>query len=88
VLLRPESVEIVLEPSDLSGHALGEGTVESITFAGALERVTVRMIDREEPMEVVIAPERARRLGIRPGDHVWVGVQDYHLLPANNLSAS
>lgn len=88
VLLRPESVEIALEPADLSGHALGEGTVQSITFAGALERVTVRMIDREKPMEVVIAPERARRLGIRPGDHVWVGVQEYHLLPATNLTSS
>ncbi len=63
---------------------LGEGQIELITFAGALERITVRLLDRDEPIEIVIAPERARRLGIRPGDRVWVGVQDYHLLPVAN----
>lgn len=88
VLLRPESIEIALSAAELSGYALGEGVIEAITFAGALERVTIRMVGRDEPMEVVIAPERARRLGIRPGDHVWVGVQDYHLLPVNSHSAS
>jgi hypothetical protein len=44
--------------------------------------MTVRLPDRDKPIDVVIAPERARKLGIRPGDKVWAGVQDYHLLPA------
>ena len=88
VLLRPESIEIALDPAELDGHALGEGRIEAITFAGALERVSVRLTDRDQPIEVVIAPERARRLGIRPGDHVWVGVQDYHLLPAEHRASS
>ncbi|MFN8562020.1 MAG: ABC transporter ATP-binding protein [Anaerolineae bacterium] len=83
MLLRPESVEIALERDALNSEVLGEGSIESITFAGVLERVTVRIAHRDEPIEVVIAPERARRLGIRPGDRVWVGVQDYHLLPAS-----
>ncbi|MEP7290334.1 MAG: ABC transporter ATP-binding protein [Chloroflexota bacterium] len=83
VLLRPESIEIALDANELEGHALGEGRIEAITFAGALERMTVRLSDRKVPIEVVIAPERARKLGLRPGDHVWVGVQDYHLLPAD-----
>jgi sulfate transport system ATP-binding protein len=82
MLLRPESVELALNAGELTGYALGEALVETITFAGALERLTVRLPDREKPIDVVIAPERARRLGIRPGDKVWVGVQDYHLLPA------
>lgn len=88
VLLRPESIEIALDSAELDGHALGEGRIEAITFAGALERVTVRLTDRDEPIEVVIAPERARRLGIRPGDHIWVGAQDFHLLPAEQRASS
>ncbi len=82
MLLRPESIDLALAADDLNGYPLGDGRVEAITFAGSLERVTIRLADREQPVEVVIAPERARRLGIRPGDRVWVGVQDYHLLPA------
>ncbi len=87
VLLRPESIELALDAAELDGHTLGEGRIEAITFAGALERVTVRLNDRDDPIEVVIAPERARRLGIRPGDHVWVGAQDFHLLPADQTTA-
>ncbi len=87
MLLRPESIEITLEADALNGYTLGEGVVETITFAGALERLTVRLTEREQTVDVVIAPERARRLGIRPGDHVWLGVQDYHLLPAANADA-
>jgi ABC-type Fe3+/spermidine/putrescine transport system ATPase subunit len=86
ILLRPESIDLALSKEDLNGNALGEGQIESITFAGALERITVRLTDREDPIEIVIAPERARRMGIRPGDRVWVGVSDYHLLPANKLT--
>ncbi|MBI1258051.1 MAG: ATP-binding cassette domain-containing protein [Chloroflexi bacterium] len=85
LLLRPESIDLALNKEELDGGALGEGQIESITFAGALERVTVRMVDLDEPIEIVIAPERARRLGIRPGDRVWLGVTDYHLLPIEQV---
>ena len=86
MLLRPESIDLALSAADLNGDVLGEGMIESITFAGALERITVRLSDREQPIDIVIAPDRARRLGIRPGDRVWVGVQDYHLLPVHNVA--
>ncbi len=84
LLLRPESVDIALEAAELDGHLLGEGRIEALAFAGALEKVTIQLTDRDQPLEVVIAPDRARRLGLRPGDHVWVGAHDYHLLPASN----
>jgi sulfate transport system ATP-binding protein len=87
VLLRPESIEIALEADALTGHTLGEGVVETITCAGSLERLTVKLLERNQVVDAVIAPERARRLGIRPGDRVWMGVQDYHLLPAAKTSA-
>jgi len=88
MLLRPESIDLALSKEDLDGDVLGEGQIESITFAGALERITVHLVDREQPIESVIAPEKARRLGIRPGDRVWVGVSEYHLLPADKLADS
>jgi ABC-type Fe3+/spermidine/putrescine transport system ATPase subunit len=84
MVLRPEAVEIALSPDDLTGYILGEGQIEAITFAGALERVSIYLAGREQPIDVVMPPERARRLAIRPGDRVWVGVQDYHLLPVQN----
>ena len=83
LLLRPEAVEIAVARGEITGIVLGEGMIEAITFAGMLERLTVRLADRELPLEVVLSPERARRLGIRPGDRVWMGVQDYHVLPIN-----
>ena len=83
LLLRPESIELALSADEIKGYLLGEGMVEAITFAGALERVTIRLEKREQPIEVVVSPKHARRLGIRPGDRVWAGVQEYHLLPAD-----
>ncbi len=81
LLLRPEAIEVVRDAADLDGQNLGSGIVESITFAGALERVTIRLDDRDQRIEVVVTPERARRMALRPGDQVWIGAQDYYLLP-------
>lgn len=83
MLLRPESVELALTPADLDSHPLGQGTVETIAFAGALERVTIRLTNEAISLQVLMNPDRARQLAIRPGDQVWAGVRDYHLLPKN-----
>ncbi len=81
LLLRPESVEVARDAADLDGQNLGAGIIESITFAGALERVAIRLCDHEQRIEVVVTPERARHMALRPGDQVWIGAQDYYLLP-------
>jgi sulfate transport system ATP-binding protein len=81
MMLRPESVEIALAPDDLDGHLFGQGIIESIAFAGALERVVIRLNGWEQPIQVLLHPDHARRLRIRPADSVWVGVRDFHLLP-------
>lgn len=81
MLLRPEAVDLALTPDDLDGGLLGQARVETITFAGALERVTIRLNEWENPVQVVMSPDRARRLALRPGDVVWAGVRDFHLMP-------
>ena len=83
LMTRPESVDIGLKEADVRGHILGHGQVLSITFAGAAERVAVQLPDYEAPIQVLVNLNRTRELGIRPGDEVWIGLRDYHLLPLN-----
>jgi sulfate transport system ATP-binding protein len=79
LLLRPESVEISRECEDLSGAVFGSGTVTAIAFAGAFERVTVTTGESE--LTALLTQEQARALALRPGDTVWLGMRDFHLLP-------
>lgn len=78
LLLRPESVDLALSRDDLTGSPLGTGTVTGIAFAGAFERVTVST--PEGDLTALLTPEQARKLAIRPGDTVWLGVRELHLL--------
>ena len=58
--------------------------IEQVGFAGPYERVTVRLDDHNfEPLQVLLSPDKVRTLGIEPNSQVWVGLRDYHLLPAN-----
>jgi sulfate/thiosulfate transport system ATP-binding protein len=82
MMTRPESIDVALKPADLRGHVLGQGVVLSMAFAGAMERVTIQMANTEQNVSVLMNLNRTRELGLRPGDHVWLGVRDYHLLPA------
>ena len=79
LLLRPEAVEIGRECEDLSGAPFGTGTVTAIAFAGAFERVTVAT--EESELTALLTQEQAQMLALRPGDTVWLGMRDFHLLP-------
>jgi sulfate transport system ATP-binding protein len=81
LMTRPESVDIGLEESHIRGHLLGYGTVMSISFAGAVERLAVQLSQYEQPLQVAVNLNRTRELGIHLGDTVWIGLRDYHLLP-------
>jgi ABC-type Fe3+/spermidine/putrescine transport system ATPase subunit len=84
LLIRPEEVELALEQSALQGQVVGSGVVQQVGFAGPFERVTVRLDDPNlQPLQVLLSPEKVRSLSIAPNAKVWVGLQDYHLLPAN-----
>jgi sulfate transport system ATP-binding protein len=80
VLLRPEEVEIALTKEALGENLLGCGRVEEIVFAGALERVAVRLDETGESLHVLLSPDTARNLDLASGTKVWVGVKGYHLL--------
>ncbi len=84
LLIRPEEIELALNQESLQGQLVGRGVIQQIGFAGPLERVVVRMDDNDfEPLQVLLSPEKVRSLAIAPNSTVWVGLQDYHLLPAN-----
>jgi sulfate transport system ATP-binding protein len=83
VMLRPEEIEVAVAAEDLSGHVLGQGTITGITFAGSLEHFTIQLPDWDYPVQAFVNPEVARKLAVRPGDKLFVGVKDFHLIPLN-----
>jgi sulfate/thiosulfate transport system ATP-binding protein len=101
VLFRPEDIELASAADDLAGPPLGEGQVEQTTFAGTFERLLVRLpkIPGVRPIaptvpfgsdhlhiEATRNQEQARRLPLRSGDSVWVGVHRLHALVHPGLS--
>jgi sulfate/thiosulfate transport system ATP-binding protein len=83
MMTRPEAIEIAINRDNIRGHVLGRGIVQSMAFAGAMERVSVQLEGNELPVTVLLNGSQARELALRPGDAVWVGIRDYHLLPLN-----
>ena len=81
MMFRPEEVIIVPQSAHLNGNFLGEGIIESIAFAGALERVAVKLNASGEIIQALISPDISRELGLRPGDVVKIGIKNFHLLP-------
>ncbi len=78
LLARPEEIELTPDPAALNGRLIGQGMVISLTFAGSQERVTVQL--GETALDVLLQPDRVRALGLVPGQTVYVGLKDYHLL--------
>jgi sulfate transport system ATP-binding protein len=83
MLIRPESLDVAYSVDELQGEPLGTARVLSIAFAGAMERVILQIDGWDEETAVLMTQERARKLALRPGDRVCVGVHDFHLLPLN-----
>jgi sulfate/thiosulfate transport system ATP-binding protein len=86
VFSRPEEVELALTPGDLRGQLIGSGVVQEASFAGPLEKVSVRLNaqDGSPTIQALLNPNDARTLGIEKGREVWVGLKDYYLLQAAN----
>ncbi|HLY26599.1 MAG TPA: ABC transporter ATP-binding protein [Aggregatilineales bacterium] len=86
IFSRPEEIELALTPDGIRGQLIGTGIVQSATFAGPLERVLVQLSapgkDSPDPitLQVVLTADEAREKGINPGQQVWVGLKDFHLL--------
>jgi sulfate transport system ATP-binding protein len=88
LLIRPEEVELAERADQLRGQVIGRGKVQQVSFAGPLERVTVRLLDQDAaPFQVLLSPGEARSLNVEPDAEVWIGLHDYHLLPKTPESA-
>ncbi|MBN2503314.1 MAG: ATP-binding cassette domain-containing protein [Anaerolineales bacterium] len=101
VLFRPEDVALATTPEGLGCPALGVGEVLETGFVGAVERLQLRVpaIPGVRPISPPVAfgqknlrvdvtrpPNLTRTLPLKPGDRVWVGIHDLHVLPHPGMS--
>lgn len=95
VLFRPEDVALTPESDVLECPNLGEAEVEEVSFAGAYERLRLRLppIAGVRPIAPTVtfgkdsflvdatrSPEQASRFPLHSGDKTWVGVHRIHAL--------
>ena len=80
MMFRPEEVIISPLSVNLDGNLFGEGVIESIAFAGALERVAIKL-SSGEVIQALLSPDVTRSMNLRPGDGVKISLKNFHLLP-------
>ncbi len=96
-------VEIVLRPEDLwlgsddasvadprPPYVIGRGTVNSVQFAGALQRVALSWCADNPPrhadlpvFHALLSADQIAAKGIMPGATVWIGFTHFHALRAS-----
>ena len=100
-LFRPEDVALAPEAAVLDVPKLGQAEVEEVSFAGAYEKLRLRLPPipgvrtispmvsfgtDSFPIEATRSPEQASRFPLRPGDKAWVGVHRLHALAHPGLN--
>ncbi|MDX2160278.1 MAG: ABC transporter ATP-binding protein [bacterium] len=87
LFFRPEEIALSSSPDTAEGAMLGAGVIESLSFAGAVVRIGVRLVTTEESngssgalLQAAMTSAQARALSLTVGQQVWVGVRAYHLL--------
>jgi sulfate transport system ATP-binding protein len=85
VMARPESVFLTRNREEQYDYVLGRGKVSAMDFAGEVERLIIIMENGQE-LEVVTNLNRVYELNLHLGAEVWVGIRDYHVLPAEDIS--
>jgi sulfate/thiosulfate transport system ATP-binding protein len=101
VLFRPEDVALASEVNGLDCPNLGQAEVEEISFAGAQERLRLRLppIPGVRPISPLVgfginsflvdatrSPEQSNRFPLHRGDKAWVGVHRFHALSHPGLN--
>jgi ABC-type Fe3+/spermidine/putrescine transport system ATPase subunit len=82
LLARPEELLLFSTRDQAKDSLIGVGHVETISFAGPMLRVGVKLEgDEAHVLTVAMSPADARDLGLESDQQVWVGVRQYHLLP-------
>ena len=74
---RPHLLDIAYQPTEPPQF---RATIEYITTAGPLVKVELAT-ETGTVVHVEVSQERYRRLGLRKGDEVFVGVKDLHVFP-------
>lgn len=94
VLFRPEDLTLATERDELTIPVLGQGTVEEVLFLGTLQRVRLRLQplpgtwvlppefgESGVPIQVARIPRSDGHLDFGVGQQVWVGINNFHILP-------
>lgn len=94
VLFRPEDLTLATKPEELTIPVLGQGTVEQVSFLGTLQRLRLRLQplpgtwhlppefgETGVPIQVARIPRSDGHLDFQPGQQVWVGINNFHILP-------
>lgn len=94
VLFRPEDLMLATEREQLTIPVLGQGLVEEVLFLGTLQRLRLRLqplpntwrlpADFGEtgvPIQVARVPRSDGHLDFQVGEQVWVGINNFHILP-------
>ena len=101
VLFRPEDISLAPDSAALDCPELGQAEVAEISFAGAYERLRLRLppMPGVRPIAPLVSygtnaflvdatrsPEQANRFPLAPGDKAWVGVHRLHALAHPGLN--
>src|SRR5919199_846095 len=94
VLFRPEDLTLALERDALDTPVLGQGIIEEVLFLGTLERIRLRLQplpgtwplptgygETGVPIQIARIPRSNGHLDFQVGQKVWVGINNFHVLP-------
>lgn len=94
VLFRPEDLTLAVAREELDIPVLGQGVIEESLFLGTLERVRLRLQplpgtwslptqygESGVPVQIARIPRRDGHLDFQVGQQVWVGINNFHVLP-------
>ncbi len=94
VLFRPEDLTLATERAELTIPVLGQAVIEEVLFLGTLQRLRLRLQplpntwrlpaefgERGMPIQVARVPRSDGHLDFQIRQHVWVGINNFHILP-------
>jgi sulfate/thiosulfate transport system ATP-binding protein len=87
ILARPEEIELAPTSGTTKGQVLGWGAVQDVVFAGAMQRVSVNLMNAELPtIQALLSTSETEHLRLEPGQEVIVALRHFHLLPADHTA--
>src|SRR4029077_13984872 len=94
ILFRPEDLTLATQREELDVPILGQGVIEELLFLGPIQRVRLRLQplpgtwplppeygESGVPIQVARIPRSDKHLEYQVGQQVWVGINNFHILP-------